>query len=86
MFLMCFSKNKDVTSCFVAFINSRESLAVVKFTLDFHEIINIFLYFNILKMSALIQLPKILTLTQKQVGTFLQKHNDECHPKIVVIH
>lgn len=41
---------------------------------DFHEIINyLFSFFNILKMFALIQFPKMLTLTQKLVENFLQK-------------
>lgn len=73
MFLNVLLKNKDV-GYFLVFINSPESLAVFKFNLDFHELINdLFSFFNVLKKSTLIQLPKILTLTKKLVETFLKK-------------
>lgn len=45
-----------------------------------------FSFFNVLKMSALIQLPKILTLIQKLVVTFLQEDNDKCNSEIAVKH
>lgn len=80
---MCFSKNKNIASCFLEFINSRESLAIIALNLDFHEIINNFQY---TQNNALIQLSNTLTLTHKLVETSLHKDNCECYSKIVIIH